>query len=70
MVAPLQPRKPISEHCKKLHDAACARSEEFYTDPDTGYMVATRIKLLARGFCCELGCRHCPYQKIVLKRKT
>lgn len=26
-----------------------------------GLMVFTEAYLLKRGFCCESGCRHCPY---------
>lgn len=26
-----------------------------------GLMVFTERFLLRRGFCCESGCRHCPY---------
>ena len=26
-----------------------------------GYMVLTEGFLKRRGFCCESGCRHCPY---------
>ena len=31
-----------------------------YYDED-GLMVFTAHFLLARGYCCESGCRHCPY---------
>ena len=33
---------------------------DFYLTDD-GYMVFTAHYLLKRGFCCESGCRHCPY---------
>jgi len=26
-----------------------------------GYIVFTEQFLLRRGYCCESGCRHCPY---------
>ncbi|MDC6384920.1 MULTISPECIES: DUF5522 domain-containing protein [Flavobacteriaceae] len=26
-----------------------------------GYRVFTEQYLLKRGYCCESGCRHCPY---------
>lgn len=45
-----------------LHDEACARGETIYTDPDTGYVVFTRLGLLERGKCCGAGCRHCPFE--------
>ena len=32
-----------------LHEAACARGEHGYVDPDTGYMVFTRLAHLARS---------------------
>lgn len=32
---------------------------DFYFED--GLMVLTRHFLLARGYCCKNGCRHCPY---------
>jgi len=32
---------------------------DFYLE--NGLMVLTRHYLVARGFCCKNGCRHCPY---------
>jgi hypothetical protein len=46
---------------ERLHDEACARGDYFYRDPATGYIVFTRIKHEARGYCCKSGCRHCAY---------
>ena len=34
---------------------------DYYIDPETGFMVFTAHYLAARGFCCDSGCRHCPY---------
>lgn len=31
---------------------------------DNGMVVFTEKFLLDRGFCCNNGCRHCPYKKI------
>ena len=28
---------------------------------EDGLMVLTAQYLLRRGYCCEQGCRHCPY---------
>ena len=28
---------------------------------ENGYMVFTEHFLKNRGYCCESGCRHCPY---------
>jgi hypothetical protein len=33
---------------------------DYYVDPD-GLYVFTAEYLLARGYCCRSGCRHCPY---------
>ena len=35
-------------------------AEDFYTD-DRGFMVFTAVYHRKRGFCCNSGCRHCPY---------
>ncbi len=43
------------------HDAALARGQRYYLDPQTGYLVMTTLELLAAGGCCGKGCRHCPY---------
>lgn len=34
---------------------------DFYFE--NGLMVLTAHFLLKRGYCCDNGCRHCPYQK-------
>ncbi|MCS6808032.1 MAG: DUF5522 domain-containing protein [Bacteroidota bacterium] len=47
--------------CEYLHAEACARGEDFYCDPQTGYIVFTRLKHQRRGYCCKSGCRHCAY---------
>ncbi len=28
---------------------------------ENGFIVFTAAYLLKRGYCCESGCRHCPY---------
>ncbi|MEO1731221.1 MAG: DUF5522 domain-containing protein [Pseudomonadota bacterium] len=45
----------------ELHDAACARGDHTYVDPETGFVVFTRLGLLDRDRCCGAGCRHCPF---------
>lgn len=35
---------------------------KFYLD--NGMVVFTEKFLLDRGFCCNNGCRHCPYKKL------
>ena len=37
------------------------QSSKFYWD--NGYKVMTRKYHLERGYCCNSGCRHCPYKK-------
>lgn len=44
-----------------LHNAACARGSFTYEDPESGYVVFTRLGLLQRDRCCGAGCRHCPF---------
>jgi Family of unknown function (DUF5522) len=34
-------------------------SEDFYME--NGLLVFTRAYHLKRGYCCQSGCRHCPY---------
>ena len=43
------PEKPLVE------------GEDFYLDPESGLFVLTEAYLKKRGFCCQNGCRHCPY---------
>lgn len=35
--------------------------EDYYLE--NGLYVFTLSFLLRRGYCCDRGCRHCPYQK-------
>jgi hypothetical protein len=35
--------------------------DDFYYD-ERGLMVLTEGYLLRRGYCCDNGCRHCPYK--------
>jgi len=34
---------------------------DFYFE--NGFMVLTAVFLKKRGYCCNNGCRHCPYPK-------
>lgn len=43
------------------HAEALARGNAGYRDPETGLFVMTAQYLADRGYCCENGCRHCPY---------
>lgn len=57
-----------------LHEEACARGEATYTDPQSGFVVFTRIGLSKRDRCCGSGCRHCPFGhesvKLALRPRT
>jgi hypothetical protein len=44
------------------HEAAMASGQDGYSDPVTGMFVMTAQALAAKGFCCDSGCRHCPYE--------
>ena len=37
-----------------------AENVDFYIE--NGYFVFTEKYLIQRGYCCENGCRHCPYK--------
>jgi hypothetical protein len=36
-------------------------NEDYYLE--NGLMVFTEKYHLNRGYCCQSGCRHCPYKK-------
>lgn len=38
-----------------------AAGQQGYVDPVTGFFVMTAQTHATRGFCCDNGCRHCPY---------
>ena len=50
------------------------KPQKFVEDVDyyfeNGFMILTAHFLLKRGYCCNNGCRHCPYsedEKLILK---
>ena len=57
----LRPDHPSRARILAAHRAAIDSGAPGYDDPDTGLFVQTAAALLARGECCENGCRHCPY---------
>lgn len=66
----LRNRSCICEKCvaafHRASNAAAARQEkllpgDFYFDLG-GLMVFTSAYHLRRGYCCNSGCRHCPYR--------
>jgi hypothetical protein len=42
-------------------DAELLEGIDYYVEDDL--LVLTAAFLLKRGYCCESGCRHCPYQQ-------
>ena len=46
----------IEAHAEAIHTEA-----DTYVDPRSGLTVLTAGYLARRGYCCESGCRHCPY---------
>ena len=56
----------------QLHEDACARGDFTYLDPETGFVVFTRLGLLDRGRCCGAACRHCPFghESVSLERRS
>jgi hypothetical protein len=53
----------VDDRTRAAHDAAVARGDALYEDPDTGLFVMTEAYLRERGTCCDSGCRHCPYRE-------
>jgi hypothetical protein len=45
---------------KSLTGKVKLTQEDYYLD-ENGNTVFTAIFHLKRGYCCESGCRHCPY---------
>jgi hypothetical protein len=48
---------------RRLHDAASRNQHNSYTDPASGLFVMTAYYLSERGYCCGVGCRHCPWDQ-------
>ena len=45
----------------RAHEGAMRAGDDGYVDPSTGLFVFTAAYLVARGTCCDTGCRHCPF---------
>lgn len=54
-------KTPLRQEWQILHQRACEQGLDSYIDPNTGYQVLTADFLKRRGYCCDSGCRHCPY---------
>ncbi len=48
----------LQSSAKKINDSMTQK--DFYVE--NGLYVFTKSYLLKRGYCCENGCRHCPYK--------
>jgi Family of unknown function (DUF5522) len=57
----LDPGREDYEAIITAHECAVEEGRFTYEDPSTGLIVLTVIAHVARGTCCESGCRHCPY---------
>lgn len=64
---PLEERVDVSSTAGAVvmtaHDAAVEAGDAGYLDPKTGLFVMTAVYLADRGYCCDNGCRHCPYRQ-------
>ncbi|WP_184497966.1 DUF5522 domain-containing protein [Algoriphagus iocasae] len=47
---------------KNAQNQGTLTSEDYYFN-EQGLMVFTKHYHLKRGYCCENGCKHCPYRK-------
>jgi hypothetical protein len=57
----LSPGDPASPQIIRAHAEALRAGADTYVDPRSGLTVLTAGYLARRGYCCESGCRHCPY---------
>lgn len=57
----LDPNRADYELILAAHLAALQVNGNGYKDPKSGAFVFTALALADRGYCCNSGCRHCPY---------
>lgn len=60
--ARLSPDHPRFAEIMERHRAAVDARLPTYPDPVSGFSVFTAAFLAKRNYCCESGCRHCPYE--------
>jgi hypothetical protein len=53
----------VGDEVSTDRDAELEQGVDYYLED--GLFVFTAAFLRKRGFCCESGCRHCPYQRNV-----
>lgn len=58
----LRPDHPRRDEILARHASAMQVGRTTYADPLTGFTVFTARFLADRGWCCESGCRHCPFE--------
>ncbi|MEK9810038.1 MAG: DUF5522 domain-containing protein [Candidatus Nanopelagicales bacterium] len=52
---------PTYDEILVRHAEAMRIGQAGYPDPVTGLFVMTAETHATRGWCCQRGCRHCPY---------
>jgi hypothetical protein len=57
----LSEQHPQRDEILRRHDTAIETGRPVYADPLSGLSVFTADFLASRGYCCDSGCRHCPY---------
>lgn len=55
------PDHPHYAEMMAAHERSITLDTYGYRDPATGLLVFSAKYLWDRGFCCDTGCRHCPY---------
>jgi hypothetical protein len=59
--ARFSPDHPRYTEVIEAHERSIVLDTYGYRDPSTGLLVFSAKYLWDRGFCCDTGCRHCPY---------
>ena len=57
----LSPDDPAYPQIIEAHAEALRAGSDTYVDSRSGLTVLTAGFLARRGYCCDSGCRHCPY---------
>jgi hypothetical protein len=57
----LSEHHPMRAEILERHAGALAANLPVYTDPVSGFSVFTAEFLASRCYCCDSGCRHCPF---------
>ncbi|HEX3571294.1 MAG TPA: DUF5522 domain-containing protein [Acidobacteriaceae bacterium] len=58
MTSQPKPEAPLKSESLKAEPLELEPGDFYYEGP---YMVFTAQYLVKRGYCCNSGCRHCPY---------